>query len=242
MTEVSNRSVGRALEIIKLLSSHESPLGLKDIAEGLGLPRSSTLTLLRALRDYDFVAVDDDGRYSVGLGCFEAGSAYARSMTPAKAAEDELRRLTATFNITSHFAILEGADVVYVAKQDPPNLGVRLASSIGARLPAVGTAVGKAQLAYVALPDSTGPISDDIALELELTRERGYALDEGATALGIRCIAAPVFSDRGCVGAVGVSYLQQSDLSVPEIAESVLAVANAVSTRLGGRPLTRGAA
>ena len=62
MTEVSNRSVGRALEIIKLLSSHEFPLGLKDIAEGLGLPRSSTLTLLRALRDYDFVAVDDDAR------------------------------------------------------------------------------------------------------------------------------------------------------------------------------------
>ena len=43
MTEVSNRSVGRALEIIKLLSSHESPLGLKDIAEGRAVGDTTTL-------------------------------------------------------------------------------------------------------------------------------------------------------------------------------------------------------
>jgi len=242
MTEVSNRSVGRALEIVKLLSVQSAPMGLKDISTALDLPRSSTLTLLRALRDYDFVAVDDEGRYSIGLGCFEAGSAYARTMTPAKAAEGELRQLTATYNITSHFAVLEGTDVVYVAKQDPPNLGVRLASSIGARLPAIGTAVGKAQLAFAGVPASLEPLSAELSAELDLTRSRGYALDEGETASGIRCIAAPVFSDRGCIGAVGVSYLQHSDLEINEISESVLSVANAVTARLGGRPAERGAA
>ena len=241
MSEVSNRSVGRALEIIRLLATSESPLGLKDIADALGLPRSSTLTLLRALREQDFIAADD-GRYSIGLGCFEAGSAYARSMTPAKAAEDELRKLTATYNITSHFAILEGTDVVYVAKQDPPNLGVRLASSIGARLPAIGTAVGKAQLAYVTVPATLEPLTAELTAELDLTRARGYALDEGETAFGIRCIAAPVFSDRGCIGAVGVSYLQQSDLDMTVIAASVLGVADAATARLGGRSAGRGAA
>jgi DNA-binding IclR family transcriptional regulator len=242
MTEVSNRSVGRALEIVRLLSAASSPLGLKDIADALSLPRSSTLTLLRSLREYDFVSIDDQGRYSIGVGCFEAGAAYARSMTPAKAAEDELRTLTATYGITSHFAILEGADVVYVAKQDPPNLGLRLASSIGARLPATGTAVGKAQLAFTQIPDSLLPLPATVDAELELTRSRGFALDEGETAFGIRCIAAPVFSDRGCVGAVGVSYLQQSDLDMTIIARSVLDVADAVTARLGGRPLARGAA
>jgi hypothetical protein len=242
MSEVSNRSVGRALEIVRLVAASSAPLGLKDIAESLGLPRSSTLTLLRALRDQDFISADDDGRYSIGLGCFEAGSAYARSMTPVKAAEDELRKLTASYNVTSHFAILEGTDVVYVAKQDPPNLGVRLASSIGARLPAIGTAVGKAQLAYVTIPTSLEPLSAEIIAELELTRARGYALDEGETAFGIRCIAAAVFSERGCIGAVGVSYLQQSDLDMTQLAASVLGVADATTARLGGRPANRGAA
>ena len=242
MTEVSNRSVGRALEIIRVLAAAPNPVGLKDIAESLDLPRSSTLTLLRALRDHDFVSINDDGRYSVGLGCFEAGSAYARSMTPAKAADDELRRLTASYNITSHFAILEGTDVVYVAKQDPPNLGLRLASSIGARLPAIGTAVGKAQLAHTAIPSELEPMSETLLGELELTRTRGYALDEGETAFGIRCIAAPVFSDKGCVGAIGVSYLLQSELAMEDIVTGVLTVADAVTTRLGGKPAKRGAA
>ena len=49
--------------------------------------------------------------------------------------------------MTSHFAVLEGDEVIYLAKHDPPGLGLKLASSLGARLPAAVTAVGKAQLA-----------------------------------------------------------------------------------------------
>jgi len=242
MSEVSNRSVARALTIVGLLAKAVQPLGLKEIADSLSIPRSSALSLLRALRDQDFVACDDQGRYSIGLGCFEAGASYARSMTPARAAEDQLRQLTNTHRVTSHFAVLEGSEVVYIAKQDPLDLGVRLASSIGARLPAAGTAVGKAILAQGNANSLSQPRDAALRLELELTLSRGYAVDDGQTASGILCVAAPVFSDRGCVGAIGVSYLPQISHDLTVIAASVVEVAALVSSRLGARSGARGVA
>src|SRR5260370_13996877 len=107
--------------------------------------------------------------------------------------------------MTSHFAVLEGDEVVYLAKQAPPGTGVRLASSLGARLSAWTTAVGKAQLAFG--DERAGPEAARAAGALEEVRRRGYAVDEGTTAAGIRCVAAPVFGAGGCCGAGGGSYL-----------------------------------
>src|SRR5260370_34726501 len=101
--------------------------------------------------------------------------------------------------MTSHFAVLEGDEVVYLAKQDPPGTGVRLASSLGARLSAWTTAVGQAQLAFG--DERAGPEAARAAGGLEEVRRRGYAVDEGTTAAGIRCVAAPVFGAGGCRGA-----------------------------------------
>jgi DNA-binding IclR family transcriptional regulator len=221
-----SRSVLRALEILDLLAATERPLGLAQIAKEFGIPKSSCLALLRALCARDFVRQEPGGAYVLGLRTFEVGAAYLRAVTPVGAATAELRALTERLGMTSHFAVLEGDEVVYLAKQDPPGTGVRLASSLGARLSAWTTAVGKAQLAFRDAGDADG--------SFEEVRRRGYAVDEGTTAAGIRCVAAPVFGVGGCCGAVGVSYLMHDGADVPAIAELVVAAAMRVSSELGG--------
>jgi DNA-binding IclR family transcriptional regulator len=244
---LGNRSVTRALAILGLLAHAGRPMTLAEIASEQKLPKSSVLSLLRALARSEFAVIDERGRYSVGLRSFEVGAAYLRSMTPVRAAESELQALTEALGATSHFAVLEGDEVVYLAKHDPPGVGLRLASSVGARLPAATTAVGKAQLAHrprssggPGSPDgrgaARGPGTDrGLADELEAARALGYAVDEGQTMPGIRCVAAPVFSSGDCCGAIGVSYLIQSGLQLETAARAVVTAAGQASARLGGQ-------
>jgi DNA-binding IclR family transcriptional regulator len=223
-----SRSVLRALEILDLLAATGRPLGLAQIAKEFGIPKSSCLALLRALCARKFARQEPGGAYVLGLQAFEVGAAYLRTVTPVSAATPELRALTERLGMTSHFAVLEGDEVVYLAKQDPPETGVRLASSLGARLSARTTAVGQAQLAFC------GGQAASAAGALEEVRRRGYAVDDGATAAGIRCVAAPVFGVAGCCGAVGVSYLMQGGPDVSLIADMIVAAATRVSAQLGG--------
>jgi DNA-binding IclR family transcriptional regulator len=160
---------------------------------------------------------------------FEVGGAYLRTMTPTRAVTGELRALTERLGMTSHFAILDGDGVVYLAKHDPPGSGIRLASALGARLPAATTAVGKAQLAFAGRTGAPGEAA------LAEVRARGYSVDEGATAAGIRCVAAPVFDIKGCCGAIGVSYLVHGGAPVTEVCGPIVAAARRASAELGGR-------
>jgi len=242
MSETSNRSVSRALFILEKLASSREPLALRDIAEELEIPKSSSLVLLRALEEHEFVERDAIGRYSVGLRAFEIGMSYIRGMSSVRAASDQLRILTEALNVTAHFAVLDGDDVVYVAKEDPEDLGVRLASFIGARLPAATTAVGTAQLAC--LPPRPALLAADSTLEerLALARSRGYAVDNGAIISGVKCVAAPVMDEQGCCGAIGVSYLEQTSLDEAAISARVIEAAATASIRLGGRGFKAGVA
>jgi DNA-binding IclR family transcriptional regulator len=227
-----SRSVLRALEILDLLAATERPLGLAQIAKEFGIPKSSCLALLRALAARNYIRQDEAGAYALGLRSFEVGAAYLRSVPPVGTVTPELRALTERLGMTTHFAVLEGDEVVYLAKQDPTGPGVRLASSLGARLSAWTTAVGKAQLAYAdQLPDPARP---SLVAEFGAIRQRGYALDEGVTAGGIQCVAAPVFGAGGCCGALGVSYLVRGGPDVLVIADLLVAAASRMSAQLGG--------
>ncbi|HUZ34868.1 MAG TPA: IclR family transcriptional regulator [Streptosporangiaceae bacterium] len=232
---MANRSVVRALSILELMARLERPLSLGEIATELKLPKSSALTLLRALTQREFASVDARGYYVLAVRSFETGAAYLRSMTPVRAVEGELRVLTESLGATSHFAVLDQNEVLYLAKHDPPGTGLKLASSLGARLPAMITAVGKAQLAYRPAPDGGWP--EPLRAELASVRRLGHAVDEGQTATGIRCVAAPVFSNTGCCGAVGVSYLLHGRQDNADVVAAVMAAARRASVRLGGWPL-----
>jgi DNA-binding IclR family transcriptional regulator len=261
-----NRSVMRALSILELLSCSEEAMALGEVATRLKLPKSSALSLLRALVAGQFCVTDDNGQYALGVHTFEVGAGYLRSMTPVRSITPELQWLTEVLGVTSHFAVLERDEVIYLAKHDPPGLGLKLASSLGARLPAAVTAVGKAQLAYrqsgplAPAPTVTGgpggregtPTTGASAgereheghepgagpgpleRELQTVRSLGYAVDDGQTAMGIRCVAAPLFNDSGCCGAVGVSYLLGGGPSAPIVAGAVVEAAARASARLGG--------
>jgi DNA-binding IclR family transcriptional regulator len=169
----------------------------------------------------------------VARGVYRLGDEYLRLAFQHQAARPEsallepaLRQLAERYGETVHYAELDGADVVYRAKVDPPAGSVRLTSQIGGRNPAATTAVGKLLLAGVVRsetelatrlgdrplePKTPRTITDLSALWAELVRarERGYAVDDQENETGINCLALPVYltSPGRPSGAVSISAL-----------------------------------
>jgi DNA-binding IclR family transcriptional regulator len=237
-------SVVRAVRILDRLARSQTPMTLAQIASGLGIPKSTAYNILRDLASESFVTVSSPPAYSIGPKAFEVGSAHLRASGTAGAVAPELARLTRALNITSHYAVLDGTEVLYLAKEEPPTLGIQLASAIGARRASHLTAVGKACLAWLEADQLPGHVDlaaraaggqkislSGLAAELAQVREQGFAAGDTA---GIQEVAAPVFGLTGLKGAIGVSLLHGSALSLDPVADDVKTAAARATIALGG--------
>lgn len=239
-------SVVRAVRILDLLAHAEKPLPLSRVCTALEIPKSTAHSILASLVQEDFVEVSESATYSIGLKAFEVGAAHLRATGTVGVVAPELARLTRSLNITSHWAVLDGTDAVYLCKEDPPVRGIQLASAIGARLPAAVTAVGKSCLAWLEADELAQHIATppdvereaaltEVSAELARVRAAGYSTDDGEAALGIQCIAAPVFDMSGPRGAIGVSYLRDTGVASDTITAEVIEAASRATSLLGGR-------
>ncbi|MFZ0168783.1 MAG: IclR family transcriptional regulator [Candidatus Dormiibacterota bacterium] len=235
-------SATRALRALEAVADDEEPKSLATLSRTLSVPKSTLHSLLRALAVRHYLELDEHGNYQLGVACLHVGTAYMRRFTALVAAGPELFRLSRELGVTAHFAVLEGADALYLAKEDPPTGALRLASAVGIRLPAHLTAVGKANLAHlpkgVALPDISPPLSRvaEASLQTELAevRAQGFAVDQGAVMPGVCCVAAPVFDgSRRCCGTIGVSFLGQAQGSLETAASAVVDSCRRASLTLG---------
>src|SRR5690242_12847710 len=111
----------QALDVLELLARHVSPLPAAAIGRDLGLPRSTTYHLLSALRERGFVVhLPDERRWGLGVAAFALGSAYTRQEPLRWIARTVLTDLVATTTHNGHFAMLHGADVLYVIEERAP--------------------------------------------------------------------------------------------------------------------------
>ncbi len=249
------KSSARSLDILELLAGYRDGLTLSEICEERGWPKSSTLALLRTLRQRDYLADGQRPRsYRLGPQVAQLGAAYLAGVDLVRIGQEVVHAVSRRCDETVHLATLDGSDVLYVAKEEGTGQ-VRMVSAVGKRIPAHGTGVGKMLLSGlsgeelarrlpVGRPLATmtaTTITDRAALfaELDATRRRGYAIDNGESTLGLRCLAAPVYDASGrMVAAMSVSV--PSPRFTVERASWLLEViregAADLSRRLGGTP------
>lgn len=198
------KSAYRALDVLEAMAA--GPSTLSDLSRKLDIPKSSLHGLLRTLTDRGWVATMDRGtRYRLGLRALQVGARFVDEDELVSQVAPSLDRLAAATGETVQQARLDGDQVVYLAKRDSAH-PVRLISTIGSRLPAHATALGKVLLASrddAALRDLVRPPMkaltsrtiiewDPLRAELAATRARGYAVDDGEAADGLRCFAVTV--------------------------------------------------
>jgi DNA-binding IclR family transcriptional regulator len=199
--------------------SEEGDAGITEIADEFDRSKSSAHAYLTTLTEESFV-VKENGRYSLGLHYLELAESVKKQIDNYEVIESEIDDIAEKTGEVAQFATLEGDDLVYLYKAYGDS-AVETLSSIGSREAPHCTALGKAILSQMdesAVRETLGPapfpsktsntITDYDALfeELELTRERGYAIDAEENIMGLVCVAAPVVLDDGTIlGALSVS-------------------------------------
>ncbi|MBR7671887.1 IclR family transcriptional regulator [Streptomyces sp. NPDC054796] len=248
-------AVTRALDILELFLDGDGTLSAPEITRKLQLPRTTVHELVTTLaaRHYLVPLPDQPGRYRLGVRTYQLGSRYAEQLDLAAEGQQVARTVAETCDETVHVALLEGMDVIYIAKVDSTH-AVRMVSAAGRRLPAHCTSVGKMLLA--SLPEdelearlpageplaamTPNSITSPEALREALTeiRGRGVAVEQRESNPDVSCVAAPVRNSAGQVVAalsISVPMIRWSDERLAELEELAVKGASELSERLGHR-------
>ncbi|WP_456824420.1 IclR family transcriptional regulator [Cellulomonas sp. P5_E12] len=217
----------RVLGILAELARHPDGIALEDMARAAASPKPTVHRALASLCRFGFASRDGRGRYVLGDEFLRLAFAHHEARPDHLRITPVLTELAERYGETAHYAVLDGDDVVYRSKVDPPSGAVRLTSTVGGRNPAHCTGVGKLLLSW-ALPDDdavarwvgdrtlerrtahTLTSADALAAELRTIRAQGYAVDDQENEPGIVCVAVPAFltSPTRPSGAVSVSAPQ----------------------------------
>ena len=189
---------------------------LSELARASQLPKSTVHRLLGRLIELDAIEPQRDG-YKISLSMLQiANNAPAIAMRDL--AMPYLVALHRWTSHTVHLAVLRKFDVVYLEKLALPQAAIGL-TSVGARLPANCTAIGKALLAGEDLDDLSAFLPSPMPMltpesirdiqvligQLRTVRESGVAREQNEAMLGVTCIAAPVIVQGFTVGAISIA-------------------------------------
>ena len=239
-----------ASRIMKLLAQNPDGYKAADIARALRIPVTTTLRIMATLQLEGFVR-KIEGRFELGPVLIHLGNASLAGTEIRTAALPVLSDLTNRTDETSHLAVPCDDRALIVAVQDSSH-PLRAASRPGFLAELHCSSTGKSFLAFLhraridalygkgARPTKRTPHTlttlAEIRREADLTVKRGYSLDDEEFNLGVRCLAAPVFSSDGStVAAIGITAatVRFTRERIPEIAAIVTQSAAELSRSLG---------
>jgi DNA-binding IclR family transcriptional regulator len=240
-------AVTRAAAILGTLAAAGGvPLSSSELARQLGLPKSSTANLCQALEAERMIVRRDTG-YALGRRLVELGGAYLSSVDQVREFYDACREQPRLSRQTARVAVLDGLDVLYLARYDGTQ-PIRLTANIGDRFPAHCTATGKTLLAMLdpAVLDerlrgtvrlvqlTERSIGDPGALraELDAVRRNGYAMDDEETTPGVTCLAVAVPGARTDSDPFAVSVTSMTSQLTGGLTVALLGELRAVADRM----------
>lgn len=238
-----------ACRVLKLLRGHPGGLKAADLARSLGIPVTTTMRITATLQIEGLVQ-KNDGRYWLGPVLIHLGNAALAGTDIRKIALPVLQNLTVETDETSHLAIPCNDRSLIIAVQDSPH-PLRAVAAAGFMTDLHCSSTGKIFLAYLhgkrfaefhAMEAPCRHTANTLTKRAELEREisvirrQGYSVDDEECHVGVRCVAAPIFSSSGAVvAAIGITAAatRLPERQVPAMAAKVRAAALEVSQLLG---------
>jgi IclR family transcriptional regulator, pca regulon regulatory protein len=260
MTELNHgagfsQSLERGLAVLSSFGPDRPALGISELAQQLGLTRSTTHRYVSTLAALRYLEQDEITRkYRLGPRVLDLGFSMLGSLELREVAAPHLRQLTDATGHTSNLAIRDDTDVILIDRvRGRPGRYHHLEFTlhVGSRIPSYCSATGKALLAFLPRPDldalldrmdlvQRGPrtVTDKKALlaELEQVRRTGLATNDEELESALRSIAAPVRARSGqVVAAVNVaipwSPVTISDL-VTQLGPTIQETAKQIAARV----------
>jgi IclR family pca regulon transcriptional regulator len=208
------QSLERGLAVIRAFDADRRELALSEVARQTGLTRAAARRFLLTLVKLGYVHFAD-GRFSLRPRVLELGYAYLSSLSLPEVAQPHMEALVAKVNESSSVSVLDDLEVVYVVRV-PTRRIMSITLSVGTRLPAFATSMGRVLLAH--LPDAeleerlsriqlrpltarTVTDRDSLRAIVATTRKQGYAAVDQELEEGLRSLAVPIRDSGGVVCA-----------------------------------------
>ncbi|MGC6401097.1 IclR family transcriptional regulator [Sphingomonas sp. FW199] len=240
-----SQTLMRGLDVIEAVTS--SPLTLVELAQTLGLTRSTTHRLASALIERRYLSFAPRIGYRIGPKLLELGFIAQQQTDIVQVARDHLERLAGLTEDTVHIGVIDADRALYLDKI-PGRRRVEISSRVGDRQALTSTGLGKALLLDSTPATWERLFREDQAAgapraEWSVWQERmigyvraGRAYDLQENEDLIRCVAAPIRGAGGAiVAAISVSSAAQymSDDRMESLTDDVRRTAAAISADLG---------
>jgi IclR family transcriptional regulator, pca regulon regulatory protein len=212
-------TLAKGLSVLGAFDRERPAMTLSQAAQATGLSRATARRILRTLTALGYV--EQNGRlFTLSSRILKLGYAYLATQNWIEQATAPMRQLSEQFHESCSLAILQGTEIVYVARI-PASRIMSVALAVGTRLPAFHTALGRIQLGYLddaelwrrlrslrieAYTPST--IVDVQALfdRVREDREQQFAIVDEELERGLRAIAVPILDRSGqAVAALNLS-------------------------------------
>lgn len=229
------QSLERGLAVIRAFDADSPRLTLTEVARACGLTRAAARRFLLTLQQLGYV--ESDGRtFALTPRVLQLGYAFLSSLSLPEVAEPHLERLVARTRESSSLSILDGEDIVYVARV-PTSRIMTVTISVGTRFPAWATSMGRVLLAGLPAPELEDYLEEvsprrltprtvtgtaSLRAELERVRAQGWALVDQELEEGLRSIAAPVRDRSGRTVAAANISTHASRHTAEEMKEELL--------------------
>ena len=246
------QSVDRALLIIETLAEDDEGYRLCDLAIRTGLSTSTVHRLLATLEKRRFVQFDRyASKWHVGAQSFAVGATFARRRNFTAQAMPYLRKLRDQTRETANLAAVDDGSIIVLTRMESREI-MRSLTKVGGRVAMVASGAGKAVLATYSDEDVSAIIRrqgmprlteksivrpSELFRELQAIRRQGYAVDDEEARMGLRCVAAVVYSDCSePLAAISVSGMTSrvTDDRLPALGRTVREVAAELTVALGG--------
>lgn len=239
--------LAKGLQVLLALGQQSRGLTLSEVAGLAQLPAATARRCLHTLEELGYVT--RAGRsFLLRPKVLELGAAYLQAMDVEALTQTHLERLAHETGDSAALSVLDGVDIVYIARASVRTL-VRLEAHVGSRFPAYPTSMGRVLLAglgparlrkyfaeahFRALTEHTVTQRAQLARRIEDCRRSGYAAVADELAYGVVAVAVPVFDETGRVVAALNSSSHSKKVSATELVRQRLDTLQEISRQISG--------
>ncbi len=225
-------SLARGLTVIRAFTQQRRPMTIAQLSQRTAIPRAAVCRCLYTLAALGYVGSEDGRSYALRPRILALGHAFLSSTPLVYAVQPLLDQITAVLHESSSMAVLEGDEILYIARSSTNRRLLSIELGIGSRLPAYCTSMGRVLLAslssaeldaylsrvpLVKLTGRTVSTAEELKAALRTVRRDGHCVVDQELEIGLRSIAVPVPDRQGrAVAAINVGT-QSSRVAVSEM-------------------------
>ncbi len=242
MSEVADVSsvlvIDRTFAVLELVSNQGS-MSLKEIYSALGLNKASAMRIANALVSNGYLEKDVRGNYSLSFRAYEIGIRAVRRVDYITFIRETLDQLADQLGAIAQFSVKEGNELLCLESFDLTRSNFSVYTRVGIRSQLYATSAGKAilmtmrdeeikqnwdQMRIQAFTPKTITDFDEFMKRIYEARQRGYALDDEESELGLFCVGAPLKNSSGrAIGAISLSTNHMDQETERRLSTSLLA-------------------